>query len=91
MGVGGKRTAPPEDCGGPLTFMQRRKSVGWEIHEQLWQMAEDVGAGEIEVARARLEEILLLREWLMLERFDRRAVNRRLKQYADGDKQWLYK
>ncbi len=64
--------------------------VPWEVDEQWWQIVEDVEAGEIEVARDRLEEILPLREWFTLDKFDRRAVNRRLKQYARDDEQWLH-
>lgn len=87
--VGGKRTAPPEDCGGPLSFMEKRERIPQEVDARMWQIVEDVETGEIKVARGRLEEFLPLREWLRLDKFDRRAVNCRLKQYVNGDEQWL--
>jgi hypothetical protein len=31
-----------------------------------------------------------LREWLDLDRFDRRRVNHRLRQYAAGDGDWRW-
>lgn len=34
------------------------------------------------------EEIPALQTWLTLDRFDRRKVNRRLRQYALGDAEW---
>jgi len=85
----GQRAAPPEDCGEPLVFIERRERVPWEIDEQLWQILEGVRKGDVVAARDRLEVILPLREWLRLDQFDRRAVNRRLKQYATGDEHSL--
>src|SRR6266508_3368413 len=33
--TGGKRAGPPEDCGGPLAFMERRDESPWEAYELL--------------------------------------------------------
>src|SRR5712692_11568 len=79
MCIGGQRAGPPEDCGGPVAFLERRERVPWEIEEQLTRIIEEARAGDLEVARDRLENILPLREWLTLNQFDRRKVNRRLK------------
>ena len=52
--IGGRRTCPPEDCGGAWAFMARHNRRSNK------------------------------------DRFDRRAVNRRLKQYALGDDEWRW-
>jgi hypothetical protein len=88
--VGGQRQAPPEDCGGPWAFLQRRDAVPFDVIEHLARLVESVDAGDREVIRDQSEEIESLREWLDLDRFDRRRVNRRLRQYAAGDKGWQW-
>lgn len=37
-----------------------------------------------------IEEIYELRQWLMVDHFDRQKVNQRLQQYAAGDKEMLF-
>ena len=88
--VGGKRQAPPEDCGGPWTFLQRRDAVPLRVSEHLERLVESVEAGDREAIRDQLEDIESLREWLNLDRFDRRHVNRRLLLYAAGDEDWRW-
>jgi hypothetical protein len=61
--------------------LKQRYSV-WYIAEQLAEMLEE---GDLE---DRYEELFTFRYWWDVERFDRRAVNRRLKQYALGDEEW---
>lgn len=83
--IGGARQAPPEDCGGPWAFMALKQHYSvWHIAEQLSEMLEQ---GDI---ADRCEELFTFRYWWNLERFDRRAVNRRLKQYATGDDGWRW-
>jgi hypothetical protein len=88
--VGGQRQAPPEDCGGPWAFLQRRDAVPFGLVEHLGRLVESVDAGDREAIRDQSEEIAALREWLDFDRFDRRRVNHRLRQYAagDGDRRW---
>jgi hypothetical protein len=86
--VGGQRAAPPEDCGGPWAFLERRDAVPGHIREHLERIVESVDAGDRDVLRDELEAVESLREWLTLERFDRRKVNYRLKLYAAGDERW---
>jgi hypothetical protein len=83
--IGGRRQAPPEDCGGPLAFMAQRDRLPIDVDELLWQLQEDMRAGDLEAIRDRQAEIDSLSEWLGLETFDRRAINGRLKQYAMND------
>ncbi len=77
--VGGARAAPPEDCGGPWAFMTLRQHYSpWFIADRLLTLLEgnpqDIDA----------EEIYSFQLWLNLEYLDRRAINRRLRAYAQG-------
>ena len=81
--ISGKRAAPPEDCGGPWAFMERRDEVRCEVWERFWRLNEVVDAGDLDAVREQMESLESIREWLTLDRFDRRAINRRLKQYLD--------
>ncbi len=81
--IGGDRSAPPEDCGGPWAFMELRQQYSeWYIAERLLDILEQEDIDD------HHEELLSLRYWLHAESFDRRAVNHHLKQYALGDKAW---
>ena len=88
--VGGQRNSPPEDCGGPGSFLERRDAVPFRVSEQLERLVESVQAGDLEAIRDQAEELDSLREWLNLDRFDRRRVNRRLRLYAAGDEDWRW-
>lgn len=81
--MAGKRAAPPEDCGGPWTFLAKRQhySVGYAL-----EVLADIHEGGVETWRERYDEVRLLQTWLSLEQFDRQAINRRLQQYAAGDR-----
>jgi hypothetical protein len=59
---------------------------GWGV---LLELKEAVEAKEQDVVEGKVEEIRELLPWLELDRFDRRAVNRRLKQYTTGDEAWM--
>ena len=81
--VGGQWAGPPEDCGGPQAFLDRRAAAPWRVRELLDDLLEDVKTGDTDVLDS-LEELQPWQEWLMLHRFDRRRINRRLRQYAEG-------
>jgi hypothetical protein len=88
--IGGKRGAPPEDCGGAWKFIKLRHyslAYGWDL---LLEFQSAVNAGDNDAVEGRVEEIQELLPWLTLERFNRRAVNRRLQQYASGDEAWKW-
>ena len=76
--VGGQWAGPPEDCGGPQAFLDRRVSALWRVRELLDDLLEDIKVGDTEALYYRREELQPWREWIMLHRFDRRRVNRRL-------------
>ena len=88
--IGGQRRTPPEDCGGPLAFMAQRDTVASRADDLIEDIRDDLEANDIEAIRDRFEDIDELREWLSLDDFDRRAVNRRLKQYAANDEAWMW-
>jgi hypothetical protein len=52
--------------------------------ELLDDLLEEIKVGDTEALDYRLEELQPWREWIMLHRFDRRRVNRQLRQYAEG-------
>lgn len=73
--TGGRRSGPPEDCGGPWAYLEGRQrhdilAVACLLGDILEHPEALLGD-----YRDRLEE---LRPWLDLERFDRRALNRAL-------------
>ena len=96
---------PPEDCGGARAYMEAgdpRWRVWWEAlpREELRRMAEaaqrffDSGGdrsaiGDCEGLSAALERVEAHRA-LRPDRLDRRAINRRLHQYARGERAWLF-
>jgi hypothetical protein len=53
-------------------------------------MADEIEAKDLEAIRDRLESLEALRPWLAPDRLDRRDVNNRLRDYAKGERQWLF-
>jgi hypothetical protein len=89
--IGGQRRAPLEDCGGPLAFMVRRDEIPLQVDDLLEEFREDLETNDLEAIRDLAEDIEELHEWLILDSFDRRTVNRRLKQYATNDENWMWR
>jgi hypothetical protein len=50
--IGGRRQAPPEDCGGPLAFMAQRDRLSIQVDELFWQLQEDMRVLSAEASRA---------------------------------------
>jgi hypothetical protein len=81
--IGGSRKAPPEDCGGPWGFMAMESHYSLPyIAERMMTIIEDDHPRDY---RAEVKEFMY---WLSVDQFDRRTVNRRLQQYANGDNAW---
>jgi hypothetical protein len=77
--VGGARARPPEDCGGVWAFLE------WRQHHHLYAVVArmlELVADEDLFDEHRAEFLELCR-WLTRDRFDRRALNRRLAAQAD--------
>jgi len=87
--ISGARLAPPEDCGGAWAFMAQKQHYSWwYIEERLFDiLSSDNLEEELDYCR---EELFEFKYWLSAERFDRHAVNRRLRQYALGDEEWQW-
>jgi hypothetical protein len=76
--TGGRRAGPPEECGGPWTFMEL--SQPYRVLEVVSRAAEIVGTllDDMTQLGDRRAELAALYPWMTLERFDRRAVNQAL-------------
>ena len=85
--IAGARMAPPEDCGGVMAYLEKRQhySYGYGI-----EVLADIHERGREAVSERTEEIRRLMRWLSLDKFDCDGVNHRLKQYAEGDREWLF-
>jgi len=85
--TGGQRSAPPENCGGARAFLQlRQQHLGAPI--KLLRMFGELLDAEPEqradeLLGDRYWEFLGLCRWTLIDRFDRRAANRQLRQLAD--------
>src|SRR6266403_5639305 len=75
--------------GGPRAFLDRRAAAPWRVRELLDDLLEDIKTGNTEALEYRIEDLQPWQEWLMLHRFDRRRINRRLRQYAEGEPEWM--
>jgi len=86
--IGGARATPLEDCGGPWAFMALRQRYSfYNIAERLMEIVESDDLEECrDDYRVEVAEFLY---WLKADKFPRRNVNRRLKQYAQNDEEWL--
>jgi Plasmid pRiA4b ORF-3-like protein len=49
--VGGQWAGPPEDCGGPQAFLERRAAAPWRVRELLDDLLEDIKAGDTEALK----------------------------------------
>lgn len=87
--IGGQRAAPPEDCGGPQRFLALRQhyTLGRVLPPFVQGLKALLEAEDNQVGACR-RRLRPLAYWLTQDRFDRRRVNRRLRQYAQGDPGW---
>jgi hypothetical protein len=85
--TGGRRSAPPEDCGGAWAFLALREQHAGAPIKLLRVFGElldaDPGQRIDEILGDRYEEFLELCRWTLIDRFDRRAGNRQLRDRAE--------
>ncbi|MFZ0544594.1 MAG: plasmid pRiA4b ORF-3 family protein [Candidatus Promineifilaceae bacterium] len=93
--IGGKRAAPPEDCGGPEVFNRLRKHFSpFYIYNQLveyyemYQRRDELTEDKLYELENRQQGLHELGYWARIDKFNRRTVNKRLKQYATNDDSW---
>src|ERR1700676_1131440 len=60
-------------------FWSGPRAALWRVRELLDDLLEDIKTGDTEALDDPIEDLQLWQEWLMLHRFDRRRVNRRLR------------
>jgi hypothetical protein len=86
--ISGARATPPEDCGGPWAFMELRQQYSfYNIAERMLEIVNDE---DLEENRDYYrEEVVEILYWLKVDKFSRRNINRRLKQYALNDREWM--
>ena len=74
--VGGSRSGPKEDCGGPIAFMALESHYSLPyMADIIWRIVED------ELSRDEYwEELHTFTYWLGAHRFERRTINQRLQQ-----------
>lgn len=86
--VGGRRSAPPDGCGGAWAFLQLRDRHAGAPIKLLGMFGElldaDPGQRLDELLGDRYCEFLELCRWTLIDRFDRRAANRQLREQADA-------
>ena len=104
--TGGQRRAPLEDCGGAKAYMEQgdprwqewcdaAPKEDWvlmaDIMQHLLDSSGDVSTlvGDRERVRVALERVKAHRA-TRPDRIDRRAINRRLRQYAAGEREDLF-
>ena len=82
--IGGRRRVPPEGCGGPWTFLELRQRYSLlNIADRLFELAKlRLDMGSEAFVHDHHEDVLQLLRWLEIDRFDRRATNRRLTELA---------
>ena len=71
-------------------FVPPEQTQPWQACELVNQIAECVDKRDMTALRDHIDEIATMKEWLLLDKFDRRKVNRRLRQYAADDDEWRW-
>lgn len=85
--TGGSRLAPPEECGGPLIYMKLQQKYSFYYITE--RMLEIIESDDLEECRGDYqEEVRKLLYWMKADKFPRRNINQRLKQYAMNDEEW---
>jgi len=83
--TGGRRCAPPENCGGAWAFLERRQQHSpLELLELFGELLDaDPDQPIAEILGDRYEQLVESCRWALIDRFDRRATNRQLRDRSD--------
>ncbi len=83
--IGGARATPIEDCGGPDAFMALDDHYSpWRIEEQALESVMRYQQGKEELTDVQ-DTFQTLKYWVSRHQLNRRAVNNRLRRYAQGE------
>ncbi|RZI45234.1 plasmid pRiA4b ORF-3 family protein [Candidatus Finniella inopinata] len=83
--IGGRYVCPPEDCGGPLSFMKMKDHYSlWTIEEELKEAIEQYQ--EEEDWDSFQETAKELKDWYLVlyQPFNRNKINTQLRRYFDS-------
>ena len=85
--TGGRRSAPPDGCGGAWAFLALRQQHADAPMKLLRVFGELLDADPSqrieEILGDHYDEFVELCRWTLIDRFDRRAANRQLRDLAD--------
>jgi hypothetical protein len=84
--IDGRRSCPPEDCGGPRVFMELRQQNS--LGHIIMRLADIVDDGDY--IEDYYHEFYDLQYWLTAERFNRKVANQRLCDYASGKEVYMW-
>jgi len=91
--IEGARTAPPEDCDGPVAFMSFQQGPSFfdviDIEQRLIEIVKDGDLTDEEKIEDCKEALVPLSTWLHVKQFDRHTINQWLKRYALKENGWL--
>ena len=83
--IEGRRSGPPEDCGGPWAFMTLKDKYSlWYIEDRLLEI---ITQNELDY---HFEEVNAFKYWLTSDKFNRQRTNRWLMQYSQGIDDWMF-
>jgi hypothetical protein len=84
--TGGRRQAPPENCGGPWAFLElRQRHSIIDSAQRLMELLERRATiGGETFVHDHYEDVVQVMFWLGIDRFDRGAVNHRLAERGVG-------
>jgi hypothetical protein len=84
--IDGRRSCPPEDCGGPRVFMELRQQNS--LGHIIMRLANIVNDNDY--IKDHNDEFYDLQYWLTAERFNRKLTNQRLSEYASEKEVYMW-
>lgn len=98
--ISGSRKSPPESCHGPWHYQELCQHFSFyhlesRLTELLYEVSDNLEKNDItkgrSIVEANLDEARKLQWWIKQrqDKFDRKGLNLRLKQYGAGNREWL--